>query len=89
MEFTAQNVAKYVAKAIIHGAVAKQVQNTIVNHTDFDKDSTTVEITSHVIGWYVSHKLKPVTDKMVDTTADYISEKRAKRTAKKTTKKEA
>jgi len=35
-----------------------------------------VNIGSHLAGWYVSDKLKPVTDKAVDTVADYIASKR-------------
>lgn len=82
-EFTARNVMKYVATAAIHSAVAQQTENAITDHTRFEEDDIVVKIGSHVSGWYVSHKLRPVTDKMVDKTADFIAAKREARQARK------
>jgi hypothetical protein len=83
MEFNARNVAKYVAKAAVHGKVAQLTKDAITDYTKFEEDDTVVDISSHVAGWYVSEKLKPITDRMVDKTADFIADKRAKRAAKK------
>jgi len=84
MEFTPRNAAKYVAKAIVHGTVAKHVSHVIADHTRFEDDDMIVEIPSHMVGWYVSDKLKPITDTMVDKAADYIAAKRSKRNTTET-----
>lgn len=81
--FTPRNVAKFVVKAVVAGKTAQVAEGVIADHTKFEKDDTIVDISSHLIGWYVSSKLQPVTDAMVDKTADFIAEKRAKRAAKK------
>jgi hypothetical protein len=81
--FTARNVAKYVVQAAVHGKVAQLTEDAIVDYTRFEEDDKIVDISSHVVGWCVSAKLKPLTDKMVDKTADFIADKRAKRAAKK------
>lgn len=70
--FTPRNVAKYIAVAIVHGKTAQLTEDAITDHTQFEEDDMIVNIGSHVVGWYVSHKLKPITDKMVDVTADRI-----------------
>jgi hypothetical protein len=87
-EFTARNVSKFVAKAIIAAKTAELTAETIAENTRFEKDDTVVDVGSKVFGWYVSDKLKPVTDKIVDSTADFITEKREARKAKKNAKKE-
>lgn len=81
--FTARNVAKFVAKAIVHGKVAQLTEDAITDHTHFEDDDMIVEIGGHLTGWYVSEKLKPITDGAVDKVADFIVERRAKREAKK------
>jgi hypothetical protein len=81
--FTLRNAAKYVAKAIIHFETASLAETAITDHTRFEEDDMIVDISSHLAGWYVSDKLKPVTDKMVDKTADFIAAKREARKAKK------
>lgn len=86
-EFTARNVVKYVVKATVHSAVAQRAEDIITDYTRFEEDDTVVKISSHLVGWYVSDKLKPVTDKMVDKTADYVAAKREARCSKKETKK--
>lgn len=83
--FTARNVAKYVVKAAIHGKVQQLTADAIVDYTRFEEDDKVVDISSHVVGWAVSDRLKPYTDKMVDKTADKIADVRAKRAAKKDT----
>lgn len=83
MDFTPRNVAKYVAKGIIYGKTAQLTKETIVDHTQFEDDDIIVTISGGLVGWYVSDKLKPVTDKMIDKTADFIVAKREARKAKK------
>lgn len=76
MDFTPRNVAKYVVKAVIHTQVQQFAKDQISDHSRFDNDDMIVKIPSHLIAWYVSDKLKPYTDRVVDTTADFIAEKR-------------
>lgn len=82
--FTPRNAAKYIAKAIVHGKVASVTEDIIIDYSRFEEDDTIVDISSHLVGWYVSDKLKPLTDKMVDKTADFVVAKRDARKAKKT-----
>lgn len=83
--FTPRNVAKYVAKTLIAAKAAQLTEDAITNHTRFDDDDKIVNIGSGLVGWYVSDKLKPYSDKMVDKAADKIVELRANRAAKKDT----
>lgn len=86
--FTGRNVAKYVVQAAIAAKTAKLSKDAIAEHTQFEEDDMIVDISGTVIGWYVGAKLKPVTDKVVDKTADFIAKKRAERAAKKATSEE-
>lgn len=82
-KFTARNVAKFVLKSIVAGKTAKVTENAITDYTSFDEDDMVVDISGMVVGWYVSEKLKPVTDAIVDKTADYFVAKKADKQAKK------
>lgn len=88
MEFTARNAAKYVVKAIVASKTAQVAEDVITDYTRFEEDDTVVDISSHLIGWYVSSKLQPITDKMVDKTADFIMAKRQEMKDKKETPEE-
>lgn len=83
--FTARTAVKYVAKAAVQLKAAQLAKTTMTDYTSLDEDGMTVKISSYLIGWYVSDKMKPLTDRMVDTTADFIAVMRAARAAKKTT----
>lgn len=85
---TVRNVAKFVVKSIVAIKTTKLTAEAIEDHTRFEKDDMFVEIGSGVVGWYASSKLSPVTDKIVDKTADFITEKRQARKDKKDTKKD-
>jgi hypothetical protein len=87
-EFTPRNVAKFVAKAIVAGKTAQMTENALVDYTSLEEDSMTVDIAGGVVGWYVSDKLKPVTDAMVDKTADFVVARKNARQAKKNAKQE-
>jgi hypothetical protein len=82
-DFTPRNVAKFVVRTVIHGKTAQITRELIVDHSDFENDDMTVRISGNLVGWYVSAKLKPHTDKMVDKTADFIVAKREARAANK------
>lgn len=83
--FTPRNVTKFVLKALVASKASNMAEDVITNHTHFEEDDTVVNIASGVIGWYVSDKLKPYTDNVVDKTADFVIAKREARKAKKTT----
>lgn len=86
--FTVRNVAKWIAKSIIAAKTAEIVAETVADHTRFEEDNIVVHLGSGCVGWFVSDKLQPVTDAVVDRTADFVNEQRSKRSAKKTAKKE-
>lgn len=83
--FTARNVAKFVLKSIVAGKTAQLTEKAIADYTQFEEDDMIVDIAGGVVGWYVSDKLKPVTDAIVDKTADFIVEKNEARKSRKTT----
>lgn len=88
LNFTPRNVAKFVLKSVVAGQAAKFTEHLITDYTQFDEDDMIVDIAGGVVGWYVSDKLKPVTDAIVDKTADFVTAKKESRKAKKTAKKE-
>lgn len=81
-KFTPRNVAKHVATAVVAMKVNAVTKTAIADHTRFEEDDTIVKIAGGVAGWYVSDKVKPYTDKAVDTVADKIEARRAKKAAK-------
>jgi len=86
-DFTARNVAKFIAKAIVLSKTSDLAEDVITDYTRFEEDDLVVDIGSKCIGWYVSNKLQPVTDMMVDKSADFITDQRTKYQAKKDAKK--
>lgn len=86
--FTARNVSKFIAKSLVAAKTTQLTAETIADHTHYEKDDTIVELGSGVVGWYVSAKLSPITDAIVDKTADFVTAKREARQAKKNAKKD-
>lgn len=86
--FNARNVAKFIAKSIVAMKTAQLTAETVADHTRFEEDDIVVDVGSKVVGWYIGEKFQPVTDKIIDTAADFVSDQNAKRKAKKDTKKE-
>lgn len=86
--FTARNVTKFIVKAIVAGKTAQITENALTDYTSLEEDSMAVDIAGGVVGWYVSDKLKPVTDAMVDKTFDFVATKKENRKTKKAAKKE-
>ena len=83
----AREVAKYLVRSAIALKTAELTAATIADHTHFDQDDMVVKLGAGAVGMVVSTKLKPVTDKMVDTTADRLTEQWNKRRTKKNAKK--
>lgn len=81
--FTARNVAKHAAQFAVSTVVGKTIASGLKSYTRIDPDSTAVEFGIGVVAWGIGDRLSPLTDKLVDKTADFISTKRANRKAKK------
>lgn len=84
-DFTFRNATKFVVKTLVASHVAQFTETAITDHTRFDEDDHVTNIGSSLVGWYVADKLKPVTDAIVDKTADKVTAFREARSAKKTT----
>lgn len=84
--FTPRIVAKFVVSAIIAGKTTKVTKQAIADRSQFEKDDMIVDLSGQLVGWYVAAKLKPVTDKVVDTAAAVITVQREARKAKKDNK---
>lgn len=87
-DFTPRNVAKYAVTFVIRTKVVKLVKNAADDYTRFENDDITVRVSANIIGWGISAKLKPFTDKVVDRTADYIVAKREKKSKEDQNQKE-
>ena len=83
-----RNVAKWLLAATIDLTVTRVVANTADNYTRFDKDSIAVKLGAGAVGMVVAANLKPVTDQVVDKSADFIVEQRIKFQAKRNAKKD-
>jgi hypothetical protein len=87
-DFTPRGAAKLVLSSLVAGKASDLTKHAVGDYTRFDDDSRVASLSGMVVGWYVSDKLKPVTNKIVDKTADFIVAKRESRKAKKNAKKE-
>lgn len=85
-DFTPRNITKEVAKSIVAFKVTRASRNVISDHTRFDNDAMFVNIGAGLVGSYVAHKCSPITNKVVDTTFDFVAEKIAARRTKNTEK---
>lgn len=81
--FTARNVCKYVAQALVAQKAAAVAEEALTTYTSLEEDDKIVDLGCKVIGWGVSSRLKPHTDRLVDKAADFVVEQREKRQAKK------
>jgi hypothetical protein len=80
---TPRSVAKYVVEGYVAHRVGKTASNMISDYTRFDSDDFVVEMGSDVFGMIVANRVKPLTDRVVDKTADFIVAKREARRSKK------
>lgn len=85
-DFTARNIAKWVARSIVAIKTADVVANTTASHTNFANDALVVRLGAGIVGWGVSNAVGSVTDVAVDKTADFLTEKWNSRQAKKNDK---
>lgn len=84
--FTARTAAKFVAQAIVQRKATQITEDVLTDYTRFEEDDLIVDLGGNLVGWYVSDKLRPVTDKIVDRTSDFIANKREARKARKAEK---
>lgn len=68
----ARVIAKWTAETIVAANVTAATQHALTEYTEIDTDSKPVEVGTGLFGWYVSQKLSPVTDAIVDRTADRV-----------------
>jgi hypothetical protein len=85
-DFTARNIAKWVARSVVAIKTAEIVTNTTTNNTNFEKDAMIVKIGAGLVGWGVSNALGGLTDVAVDKSADFLTEKWNSRQAAKNDK---
>jgi hypothetical protein len=86
--FTARNVAKWVTTSVVAIKTAELAAETVSDYTRFEEDDLVVNLGSKCFGWFVSSRLEPVTDAMVDKTADFLVAQWDKRRTKKDTENE-
>jgi len=75
MEIPPRLVAKHVASSIVGLFVARAVGNA-ADRRNLKKDSIPVLLVGTALAFVVAAKLEPVTDKIVDTTFDFVAAKR-------------
>jgi hypothetical protein len=76
IEFTPRGVTKFVVSSAVAMKAKQIAADAIVDHTRFEERDMFTRISSDVIGGYVGHRLKPITNKMVDKTVDYAIAKK-------------
>ncbi len=80
MNLNTRVVAKFATRCIVHSAVAQASVATMNQLADTDPDTSNeaIEIGGSVIGFVVSLKLRPHTDRMVDRVADWNIDRKLK-----------
>lgn len=81
--FAPRAIAKTAVNILITAKVSDVASDVMVDYTALEEDSKTVQISSGLIGLYIASKLDPITDKIVDKTADLIIAANNKRKDKK------
>lgn len=82
-EFTPRNVSKWLLRSVVDMKVTQLTRNAVANYTRYESDNMLVTLGAHAVGWAVAAQLQPVTDKIVDVTADFATEQYNKRRTKK------
>lgn len=82
-DFTPRNVSKMLLRSAVDMKVTQLTRNAVANYTRYESDNMLVTLGAHVVGWAVASQLEPVTDKIIDVTADFVSEQYTKRRTKK------
>jgi hypothetical protein len=70
--FTPTNVAKNVLTTVVALTANNLSTKAVEEYTEYDPNSKAVRIGTGLFGWYVSEKLSPVTDAIVDKTASRL-----------------
>jgi hypothetical protein len=80
---TPRIIAKKLAQGLVAAQVGRLTNGALRNYTDIDTDNIVVEAGVGTVSWLVSEYCSPITDKIVDKTADFVNAKREARRAKK------
>jgi hypothetical protein len=87
LPLTPSEFAKSAMSLGISATTATVAHDQIEQHTDWADDHPKVVDTGSVmLGWYVSAKLRPVTDAVVDKTASALASRKARKAARKSDK---
>lgn len=79
---TKTEIAKWAAQSVVAGVASNFTKNQILEHTEKDEDSITVNIVPNVVGFLVASKAKPLTDKAVDATIERYQSWKSKKNDK-------
>lgn len=88
IELTPRTVTKFAVKMTVQVKVAALTRQAIADHSAYASTETPVVVAGAVVGLIVSEKVKPVTDKAVDKTFDFVANRREARKARKSQKTE-
>lgn len=67
---------KYLVKTIVMSAAGKAITRSLVSAVPATERYNIAEITGAVGGWYISEKLEPQTDELVDKFFDKCEDKK-------------
>lgn len=67
-----RKIAKGGLEIVVSANAAAAANHVIDEHTSLDADSTAADVGCTLFGAYVAHRLSPITDAIVDKTADRI-----------------
>lgn len=82
-KFTTRNVAKFAAKSMVSAVVAGAVKDVLITRFPATEKLKTAALIGGIAGWYVSDKLEPSTDGIIDFTMDEVEALAKKRHNKK------
>ena len=82
-KFTPRNVAKFAAKSMVATIVAGGVKDVLIMQFPQTQYLKVAGLTGSIAGWYVSDKLQPYTDDIVDFVADEYGTVMEKKRSKK------
>lgn len=71
-----RKIAKFAAKTIVQTAAGAAVRNALTALIPATGDNHVALITGAVAGYFIAEELEPVTDALVDATADAIEKRK-------------
>lgn len=83
IQFDTRTIAKHLASSVLGIGIGTVVTKTADNHTNLKKDGYPVQIVGGLLAFVICTQFQPVTDKIVDSTFDFVAAKRQARKDKK------